>query len=282
MRPRPDGAGPEAPGVPRLDLALAIERGWAAFLRAPRSFVGFALLLSLLTLACAPLQERIGAGASLSTNPRDGLLAALGLALRVLIALWGTVGLVRAAGLALDGGRPRLADLMRWDGRAARRVLLPWLALAALVAIPLLSLLLLLALAMGLLWLVERGLGSIGEAGLTLLGLLLGVLGLLCLAAAALLLVYLGVNQQFLAQIALTEQRGAWATLQRGRAVVDPQWLAALLLALLKGLLLLLGLLAMGVGLFVAWPVVTCVTTAAHRQLFQPPAQPNGPALSST
>lgn len=280
MRPRPGG------GSPRLDLGLAIEEGWAAFRRAPWSFVAFALLLTLLTLACSPLQDRISSDGQLSTRALDWLLAVLGLALRLLISLWGTVGLVRGAGQALDGGHPTLAELMRWDGEAARRVLRPWLALAAVVALPLLALLLLLGVAMAVLWLLERGLGDLGEVGLTLFGLLLGVLALGCLAAFVMLLLYLGVNQQFLAQIALTEGPGAWATLQRGRAVVDPHWLPALLLVLLKGLLLLLGLLAMGVGLFVAWPVVTCVTTAAFRQLFQPLdqplAQPNGPALSST
>jgi len=276
MRPRPGGASP------RLDLGLAIEEGWAAFRRAPWSFVAFALLLTLLTLACSPLQSQLSDGSQLSMRPLDWLLAALGLLVRLLISLWGTVGLVRGAGHALDGGHPSLGALMRWDGGAMRRVLLPWLALGGVLAVPLLALLLLLLLALALLWLIEAGLGGIGETGLTLLGLLLGVLALACLTATVMLLLYLGVNQQFLAQIALTEGPGGRATVERGRAVVDPHWLQALLLLLLKGLLLLLGLLAMGVGFFVAWPVVTCVTTAAYRQLFQPAAQPNGPVLSST
>jgi uncharacterized membrane protein len=56
-------------------------------------------------------------------------------------------------------------------------------------------------------------------------------------------------------------------SVKRGRSLVDPQWILLLLLLLIKGTLLVLGLLTFGVGLLVAWPVVSCITTAAYRQL---------------
>jgi uncharacterized membrane protein len=57
------------------------------------------------------------------------------------------------------------------------------------------------------------------------------------------------------------------ASVQRGRALIDPHWILLLLLLLIKATLLLLGLLTFTVGLLVAWPVVNCITTAAYRQL---------------
>jgi uncharacterized membrane protein len=52
--------------------------------------------------------------------------------------------------------------------------------------------------------------------------------------------------------------------------VVDRAWLRVVELLSLNVILLLAGLLACGVGLLVALPLVTCVATAAYRQLFGP------------
>ena len=79
--------------------------------------------------------------------------------------------------------------------------------------------------------------------------------------------IYLSVNQKFLVQIALLEGRGPAAVVARGRRLIDPHWPLMLLLSVVEALLLLLGILACFVGLFVAWPVVVCITTAAYRQL---------------
>ena len=95
-----------------------------------------------------------------------------------------------------------------------------------------------------------------------LLALLVALVGLWLVAA-----IYLKVNQQFQAQICLSEQLGPWATLRRGRDLADPHWPLLLLLVSIEALLCLLGFVACFVGFFVAWPVVLCVTTAAYRQL---------------
>jgi uncharacterized membrane protein len=95
----------------------------------------------------------------------------------------------------------------------------------------------------------------------------MGLLVILLLGLMLVALLYFGVNQQFISQIALLENRGAMATVQRGRSLVDPQWLLLLLLAVIKLLLLGVGLVTFGMGLMVAWPVTSCISTAAYRHL---------------
>jgi hypothetical protein len=59
--------------------------------------------------------------------------------------------------------------------------------------------------------------------------------------------------------------------------VVGRQWWPTLGLVVLETLLFLAGLLALVLGLFVAVPVIFCVSTAAYQQLFAA----EGPALPS-
>jgi uncharacterized membrane protein len=49
---------------------------------------------------------------------------------------------------------------------------------------------------------------------------------------------------------------------------VDPRWGSVLGLTLAQSGLLLLGVLALLVGVFAALPVIACSSTAAYRQLF--------------
>jgi uncharacterized membrane protein len=142
-----------------------------------------------------------------------------------------------------------------------------WIALSSLLSIPLLVVLAVLAGALGLAWLLERGGLQITDASLGLPLLLMGLLVILLLGLMLVALLYFGVNQQFISQIALLESRGAMATVQRGRSLVDPQWLLLLLLAVIKLLLLGVGLVTFGIGLMVAWPVTSCISTAAYRHL---------------
>ena len=114
---------------------------------------------------------------------------------------------------------------------------------------------------LGLMLLVAGGLAF----GVAQLGQVLAVLPLL---AALLVLIYVVINQKFLAQVSLLEGLGPISAIQRGRAVVDPQWGQVLLLGLAEFAVMLLGLMACVVGLFVAIPVVACISTAAYRQVF--------------
>jgi uncharacterized membrane protein len=55
--------------------------------------------------------------------------------------------------------------------------------------------------------------------------------------------------------------------LRRGRRLIDPHWPLMLLLAVIETVLLLLGLATCFVGVFLSWPLVACISTAAYRQL---------------
>jgi len=251
----------------RLDLGDAIHDGWQAFCRAPWVFAGFALLVNLLILLQQPLLLRIGNVAQPSGDLRDWGLYGLGLAMMAAVLLWGCLGLGRGALLALQGQRPTLVQLLRWDGAAWLRLLRAALRLAAMVGLPAGSALVLFGLPL-LLLTVEPALQRLlGQEVTRLLALTLAALLLLSLALTLVVLLYLLVNQAFLIPIVLLEGRGGGAAVERGRQLVDPQWPLVLLLVIAGGLLNGLGLLACVVGGLAAWPAVVCISAAAYRQL---------------
>jgi hypothetical protein len=251
---------------PRLDVGIALGEGWRAFCRAPWLFVGFALLLSGLQLALQAFQPTVSADKLPPLTP-DLILndwaaqlprltygtVTLGLlllttAIGVVSSLWGTCGMVRAAWVALEGRRPSVGTFIRWDPRSMLRLYLPGFLLACGVAF--------------------------AGVVLVLLAVVLSQVSMWLVLPSAVLLVagavYLSVSQMFLPQVALLHDDHPFDALARGRAVVDPVWPQVVLLALLNAGLLLAGVLACGVGLFVAMPVAVCVATAAYRQLFGP------------
>jgi len=268
LTPAPQ-SGPPRPK--RLDLGDAIHDGWQAFCRAPRVFAAFALLVNLLIVLQQPLLLPIGSAARPSSDPRDWALYGLGLMVTAAVILWGCLGLARGSLLALGGQRPTLVQLLRWDGPGWRRLLRAWLRLLAMVGLPGgLSLVL-----FGLPLLVafeDRALEqevvrALGRETTFLLALLLLALLLVCLALTLVALLYLTVNQVFLLQIVLLEERGGADAVERGRQLVDPQWPLVLLLVIVCAILNGLGLLACWIGSLAAWPAVTCITTAAYQQL---------------
>ncbi|MEB3322375.1 MAG: hypothetical protein VKI81_06090 [Synechococcaceae cyanobacterium] len=231
---------------PRLRILAAVREGWRAFARAPWPFIGFSLLVSVLQAVCSQLQAlgQVGEG-DLLTLPR-ALAAVFGTIAGLMVSLWGTIGMVRGSWRATEGHRPQLATFTRWDPQALWRLFKSlWLFTLLLVLILLLA---------GVLAFLA---GRISEA-LPFLPLLVG----------AALILYLSVSQKFLAQVALLEGPGMVASIRRGRQVVDPRWGQVLLLMLLEVLFLLAGLLACFVGVFVAAPVVSCISMAAYRQIF--------------
>lgn len=284
-----------SPPQPRqLDLGQALGDGWRAFARNPWSFLLFGLLLVGLELALHLLLQprlpvawkpstwltgatpwawspcRFDAGVldcRLDLNsvnwPRllrqslDLLRYALVVlcqsvllsGLSLLLNLWGTSGLIRGSWLALAGRRPQLADFCRWDARALLRLALPSLLLS---------------------W----GLGLVfAMAGLlaVVLGGLQPWLALVPVLAALAIVIYLSVSQFFLPQLALLHDANALDSLQAGQRQVDRHWDQVAGLAVLSFMVLVAGaLLGIGLGLFIAWPVVVCIQTAAYRQLFGP------------
>jgi hypothetical protein len=265
----------ELPAAPPawLDVKAAFRDGWGAFRRAPWVFTGFTLLFislgTVLTLINKNLNET-------GLTPLTGLIAQLCQLGSSLVGLWGALGTMRGAMLALAGQRPRFSDLTRVDGRAILRVILANLLLYVLMLVVLLPLLI--AMGSGLTQLVDVDFSITGEPivrsfnptpalfALTFLPLL-GALGLIT---------YVTVNQHFLLQLAALGRRGPWRTLVEGRAVIDRQWGAVMRLLLLESLLVLAGLLALVLGLFVAMPLIICISTAAYLQLFPDPEGPAG------
>jgi hypothetical protein len=248
---------------PHLDVGQALREGWRAFNRAPWLFVGFALAQTALQFALQALQpslspERLPLWESSpdweTLVPQWRYLTVtfclfvFTSLLSVVVNLWGGCGLVRAAWVALGGERPRVLTFIRWDPRALLRLYLPGLLLGCGVAL-VVSVLVPLAAVLGQVtpWLMV-------PPGVALLA---GTL-------------YLSVSQAFLPQVALLHDDHPFTALSRGRRVVDPVWSQVLSLLLLNSVLALAGLCACGVGLLVAIPLVTCVSTAAYRQLFGP------------
>jgi hypothetical protein len=266
-----------APPPDRLDVRGAFREGWWAFRRAPWVFVGFTLLMTALTSILTLIHSNL---VEAGLNPLTWLIAQLAQLGSTLVGLWGGVGMIRGAMLALAGQRPRFSDLTHIDARAILRVLLSNLLFTLLLSVVLVPLLI--ATAAGFFQMVElefpvfglpivRGFNPTpGLLTLTVLPLLSG-LGLMT---------YLVVNQHFLMQLASVGRRGPWRTLTEGRAVVDRQWGPTLLLILLESLLLLAGLAALLVGVFVAIPAITCISTAAYRQLFKNPEGTAGPPVA--
>lgn len=251
---------------PQLDVGQALREGWQAFNQAPWLFVGFAVLLTALQFALQALQPTPSADrlpfmwSDLPGNDWKVLLPWLGdltltygplvfnLLVVVVLNLWGTCGYVRGAWVALGGGRPTVATFIRWDPRALLRLFLPGFLLGSgVIAVVVVGVLLVVVLSQ--------------------VNLLLPLLpGVLVLAG----LLYLSVSQSLLSQVALLHDDNPFAALARGPEVVDRVWGQVVVLALLNFALLLAGLLACCLGLFVATPLVICVATAAYRQLFGP------------
>jgi len=253
--------------VGRLNLGDAIHDGWQAFCRAPRVFAAFALVVNLAILLQQPLLWHIGSVARPSTDPRDWALYGLGLAVMAALFLWGSLGLGRGAVLALQGQRPTLAEMLRWDGRAWLRLLRGSLRLTAMAGLPGALGLLLFGLPLVALIFMPDLQAGLGPEGTRLLALLLLALLALLVSLSLMAMVYLTVNQAFLLQIVLLEGSGGSDAVERGRRLVDPHWPLVLLLVSLMTLLNGLGLLACGVGSLAAWPAVICISTAAYRQL---------------
>lgn len=261
------------PPPARLDVRGAFRDGWSAFQRAPWEFVGFTLLVTVLgTFLTLIYKNLVEAG----LTPLTWLIAQLCQLGTSLVSIWGGVGMIRGAMVALAGRRPRFSDLTHIDARAILRVLLTNLLFALLLTVVLVPLLI--AMATGLSQMVEVEIPLVGMPILRSFNPTPGLLALtfLPLLAALGLMTYALVNQHFLVQLASVGRRGPWRTLTEGRAVVDRQWGSTLVLILLQSLLMLAGLAALLVGVFVAVPAIACISTAAYRQLFRNPEGPAG------
>ena len=234
---------------PRLQPLQAIEDGWAAFARAPWTFLLFELLAASLALLCGLLVLAGAARLAGVIDTAHPVLAWLGGVLGIsgyaVTTTWGMVGLVRGAQQSLQGQRPDFASFTRFDG-AVWAVL--WRCLLLGLA------LILIKLSFGL---VTYGLYSVHA-----------LLALIPLVIAVALALYFVVNQQFFLQITLFEERNLLGTIQRGRRLNDPRWWRMFGFVITLSLVnLLLGLLVLYTGFLVAIPLMLCISTAAYQQL---------------
>ena len=233
--------------APPLLIGATLRQGFEVFARAPGAFIAFTLIGAVSQLISQALENRATAELASQSEPIVAFvaLALLGLLWSVVSTLWFNVGLIRGAWLALSGHPPRLADLVRVDGAAMRRLLAVWLLLL-LVFVLILSSTALIA-----------GLVSLVSARLALLPLIAG--------AAIFVAVWSGQLIQL--PTTVIGQQGALATFRCGQGLLAAQGWRLLVLALAMAGILALGLLALGVGLLVAVPVVGCCQAVAYRQL---------------
>ena len=81
---------------------------------------------------------------------------------------------------------------------------------------------------------------------------------------------YAQVNQGFLGFLAVTEDLGSDTTIRGGFRTVRSDWWQVLGLLVLRGLILLLGVVACGFGLLAAIPLAACSTAAAYQSCSEP------------
>ncbi len=237
----------ETPTDGRLHVLKAVEDGWTAFTKAPWTFVLFTLLLGVLTISFQVVSAIVSAFAgNVVMNGGEIVLTIAILLGSWIVSLWGVTGMVRGSWIALEGRKPEFSDFIRWDGRAAGRVFLRWIALGICFAV------------IGAVCVLAGfGLGQLNE-----------LLIIIPAVVAIVLFTYLSVNQKFLPYVAMLEEKGPIESIQRGRSAVDPSWWWVVLLLMVDSIIISIGALLCGVGLLVAAPVVACITTAAYRQLF--------------
>ena len=236
----------DSSGSPRLQVMRAVEDGWNAFTKSPWSFVLFVLLFWVLSAIFQAIANVVVvfAGNTSTTVQIIGLVVSwLG---STIISLWGVTGLIRGAWKALDGEKPNFSELIRLDGGAAGRLFINQLVLA-----------LILGIIVSLSLVISGQVAQLNEA-----------LVFIPAITAAVVFIYLAVNQKFLPWIALIQDGNPFDTIQSGRSGVDPSWWSVVLLLIIEALILLVGLILCCVGLLAAFPVVICISTAAYRQIF--------------
>lgn len=248
----------------RLRVLQACREGWIAFGLAPGPFLIFSILSSLAMGACV-LPIALGTAALVLVPEATGIAEALlprlivmlvslgavlvGVLLLGLVTLVTSVGFCHGAWLALEGHKPRFADLIRWDGAAINRLILAWTASQLLL----------------LLGLVPLGLAGWGLSSLGLGPALWWPIGLLALVFCG----WFGITQTFLNPLCLFRSAKPLVTLRSGIKGVHAQWWRVWAL---QGLLVTVIVVSSGASAYALSialaPVVACINLAAYRQLF--------------
>ena len=248
-----------------LSVGTALQDGWSTFRRTPWTFVFFALFAFVLSTLV------------------DYIPGFAGIIVTTLVDLWATVGLIRGAWLGLNGERPSFGDLIKVNVPAIWRLFIRQFLLTVLLGVISTTAAILAVkvanageLAQSIYWRMQvidlSNTEAINLLSTELQDLAFAVLGspvaILILLIAAVIAVYIQVNQAFLGFLAVVKGAAPIATFREGFRTVKGHWWSVLGLLVMQLLILLLGLIAIGFGLLAAVPVVVCSTASAYRQLF--------------
>jgi uncharacterized membrane protein len=239
------------PGTNKLQVLRAVEDGWQAFCRAPWPFLLFQVLVTLILVPFGALLLggllRLNSGELTFLHPvAAGIAVVVGAIGYVIVGLWGVVGITRCAWMSLDGQRPSFRNFTRWDGAASGRLL---------------GSAILLAIVLGVVGLVAALIGT----GLNALNTTLTVIPVIVFG---IFYIWFLITQKFLLQLSLFGVKRPVETLQAGVNGVNPSWWVVLWLGIVESVIHAVAALFSYGGLFVIFPVVICISTAAYRQLF--------------
>lgn len=240
------------PNGASLQVLRAVEDGWNAFCKAPWSFLLFQALVGLVMLPFVLMTIAGGARIAAVKEVAElhpilgGVLLIVGLIGYVIVLLWGIVGLIRGTWIALEGRKPEFRDFTRWDGAASGRLLgsmiLVWIVIAIASVIA---------------YLIGLGLGQINQALILIPSIALAIFG-----------IWFMVTQKFLVQSSLLGSKNSADALSAGLKVINPSWWIVLWLVIIEATIHAIAAAFHYGGLFVAVPVLVCISTAAYRQLF--------------
>lgn len=234
-----------------LALRRSLRRGWRSFNRTAGRFVVFMLIVEAVSEASHLLVQFGSTPLEQGGPPAVAalLILGLGLSLTLFTHWWMTLGLFRGAWMALSGGQPRLADLLRWDGDGLRRWSAMWLLI------------------FGLLGLVAAG-TALSHALVSLFAPALPVVPLLLGGVLALVLL---LSQLFCLPLVVLERRSASEALRLGLGGLRHHpgaWMLLWLVQIVPQVLMLVSqVLAEGLVLgvrLVTLPLAMCILTACY------------------
>ena len=99
----------------------------------------------------------------------------------------------------------------------------------------------------------------------------LGPLALIGLLVGFVVIVYLSISWIFTFILIIDQGLGPWTAMEVSRRVVGKQWFRVFFVALLGGLLALLGIIGLFIGIFFTLPLSFGAITAAYESLCRPP-----------
>jgi len=101
---------------------------------------------------------------------------------------------------------------------------------------------------------------------------LLGGVGFLCCVIPG---IYLSIAWTFARTLVIDKKLDFWDAMECSRKVVMAHWFAALGLAIVGGLMMMMGVMALIIGALIAWPVYAAAHTFAYEDIFNPGRTPS-------